>query len=220
VPYANLSNPQTLNLYAMVRDNPETFADLDGHYLMAPAEYGGNVSLEGPGDFGNAAPSQISAVSNVSEFSESSYYASSDDDENDQSSKSGDAKNQTAQPQDSGKKPSWDRSKRTPPDPSKLGPDWKKNDDCKNPHGEEWVNVKTGEKMEWNKGRPGAWGPKADRGKDGWHYTAPGGQRSKQIDPGQMITMAAHVGFWATALAITVEMIKEIAMACSSGACE
>jgi RHS repeat-associated protein len=31
VPYANLSNPQTLNLYAMVRDNPESFADLDGH---------------------------------------------------------------------------------------------------------------------------------------------------------------------------------------------
>jgi|SRR5215469_10023537 len=31
VPYANLTNPQTLNLYAMVSDNPETFADLDGH---------------------------------------------------------------------------------------------------------------------------------------------------------------------------------------------
>ena len=31
VPYANLTNPQTLNLYAMVRDNPETFVDLDGH---------------------------------------------------------------------------------------------------------------------------------------------------------------------------------------------
>jgi RHS repeat-associated protein len=31
VPYANFTNPQTLNLYAMVRDNPETFADLDGH---------------------------------------------------------------------------------------------------------------------------------------------------------------------------------------------
>jgi RHS repeat-associated protein len=31
VPYANLSNPQTLNLYALVQDNPETFADLDGH---------------------------------------------------------------------------------------------------------------------------------------------------------------------------------------------
>jgi RHS repeat-associated protein len=35
VPYANLTNPQTLNLYAMVRDNPETFADLDGHILSS-----------------------------------------------------------------------------------------------------------------------------------------------------------------------------------------
>ena len=31
VPYANLANPQTLNLYAIVADNPDTFADLDGH---------------------------------------------------------------------------------------------------------------------------------------------------------------------------------------------
>jgi RHS repeat-associated protein len=31
VPYANLTNPQTLNLYAIVSDNPESFADLDGH---------------------------------------------------------------------------------------------------------------------------------------------------------------------------------------------
>ncbi|HKS65627.1 MAG TPA: RHS repeat-associated core domain-containing protein [Candidatus Acidoferrales bacterium] len=34
VPYANLTNPQTLNLYAMVSDNPESFADLDGHCLI------------------------------------------------------------------------------------------------------------------------------------------------------------------------------------------
>jgi RHS repeat-associated protein len=31
VPYANFTNPQTLNLYAMVADDPESFADLDGH---------------------------------------------------------------------------------------------------------------------------------------------------------------------------------------------
>jgi RHS repeat-associated protein len=37
VPYANLTNPQTLNLYAMVSDNPETFADLDGH-VWIPCE--------------------------------------------------------------------------------------------------------------------------------------------------------------------------------------
>jgi RHS repeat-associated protein len=31
VPYANLTNPHTLNLYSMVSDDPESFADLDGH---------------------------------------------------------------------------------------------------------------------------------------------------------------------------------------------
>jgi RHS repeat-associated protein len=31
VPYANLTNPQTLNLFAFVNDNPESFADLTGH---------------------------------------------------------------------------------------------------------------------------------------------------------------------------------------------
>jgi len=31
VPYSNLTNPQTLNLYSMVADDPESFADLDGH---------------------------------------------------------------------------------------------------------------------------------------------------------------------------------------------
>ena len=35
VPYANLTNPQTLNLYAMVSDDPESFADLDGHIQNA-----------------------------------------------------------------------------------------------------------------------------------------------------------------------------------------
>ncbi len=39
VPYANLTNPQTLNLYAIVRDNPESFVDLDGH-LWTPGGAG------------------------------------------------------------------------------------------------------------------------------------------------------------------------------------
>jgi RHS repeat-associated protein len=46
VPYANLSNPQTLNLYAMVADDPESFADLDGHEDGAPA--GGDSSSGDP----------------------------------------------------------------------------------------------------------------------------------------------------------------------------
>jgi RHS repeat-associated protein len=41
VPYANLTNPQTLNLYAMVADDPESFADLDGHGDATAAPNGG-----------------------------------------------------------------------------------------------------------------------------------------------------------------------------------
>jgi len=53
VPYANLTNPQTLNLYAMVADDPESFADLDGHFLsssMIPASEdnsGSNCGADG-----------------------------------------------------------------------------------------------------------------------------------------------------------------------------
>jgi RHS repeat-associated protein len=51
VPYANLTNPQTLNLYAMVRDNPETFADLDGHDGDGSGDSGGASAVSVvPGD--------------------------------------------------------------------------------------------------------------------------------------------------------------------------
>ena len=46
VPYANFTNPQTLNLYAMVSDDPESFADLDGHCTSGDAlckTYGGSL---------------------------------------------------------------------------------------------------------------------------------------------------------------------------------
>jgi RHS repeat-associated protein len=50
VPYANLTNPQTLNLYAMVSDNPETFADLDGHCSMDQEVCNANPTIGGPTD--------------------------------------------------------------------------------------------------------------------------------------------------------------------------
>ncbi len=49
VPYANLTNPQTLNLYAMVSDNPESFSDLTGHCgTGAPSEPCHDVHGHGP----------------------------------------------------------------------------------------------------------------------------------------------------------------------------
>ena len=54
VPYANLTNPQTLNLYAMVSDNPESFADLNGHFrLLPPSEGGGCFTPEAPACYGD-----------------------------------------------------------------------------------------------------------------------------------------------------------------------
>ena len=36
VPYANLENPQTLNLYSYVQNNPLSRSDATGHYSCAP----------------------------------------------------------------------------------------------------------------------------------------------------------------------------------------
>jgi RHS repeat-associated protein len=46
VPYANLSNPQTLNLYAMVADDPETFADLNGHNALERLHPGSGMMIQ------------------------------------------------------------------------------------------------------------------------------------------------------------------------------
>jgi RHS repeat-associated protein len=47
VPYANLTNPQTLNLYSMVSDDPESFADLDGHYSQECSTGQGSAAICG-----------------------------------------------------------------------------------------------------------------------------------------------------------------------------
>lgn len=106
-----------------------------------------------------------------------------------------------------------------PDSPDKLGPDWKKNPQHQHPHGDEYINDKTGEKLEWNKGRPGPWGPKADRGKDGWHYTPPGGVRGKQMDPGTVLKTTAKVGFWGAAGAIAFKILQTLGEVCSEAPC-
>jgi hypothetical protein len=47
VPYAQLNDPQSLNLYAYVQNNPMTGRDPDGHYL-APADPSSNGTPQGP----------------------------------------------------------------------------------------------------------------------------------------------------------------------------
>jgi RHS repeat-associated protein len=63
VPYANLTNPQTLNLYAMVSDNPESFADLDGHF-WGPGDWFAQLLGEVPGAQAVAAAQGVTANAN------------------------------------------------------------------------------------------------------------------------------------------------------------
>jgi len=61
VPYANLTNPQTLNLYAMVSDDPESFSDLDGHETEVTPEIGNADENAGELECGAQCTPEISA---------------------------------------------------------------------------------------------------------------------------------------------------------------
>jgi|HubBroStandDraft_6_1064221.scaffolds.fasta_scaffold50608_2 RHS repeat-associated protein len=67
VPYANLTNPQTLNLYAMVDDDPESFADLDGHEneLLSRLKKAATNFADGMKQVGNAYKEAANAVVTV-----------------------------------------------------------------------------------------------------------------------------------------------------------
>jgi RHS repeat-associated protein len=72
VPYANLTNPQTLNLYSMVADDPESFADLDGHDVQDIT-----LLISGPNNVPNTPHPEVTDASTLGPKDERSggYYA-------------------------------------------------------------------------------------------------------------------------------------------------
>jgi RHS repeat-associated protein len=68
VPYANLSNPQTLNLYAMVEDDPESFADLDGHCPPCGEEILEEIVIDHPKVLGAIVEAETEAETEVGEI--------------------------------------------------------------------------------------------------------------------------------------------------------
>ncbi len=67
VPYANLTNPQTLNLYAMVGDDPESFADLDGHACPPCIEEVIKIAVEHPEATEKVIKVTVSVVEDIGE---------------------------------------------------------------------------------------------------------------------------------------------------------
>src|SRR6266581_6223861 len=67
VPYANLANPQTLNLYAMVADDPESFADLDGHCDWCES-FWNSIKVGAAKGISNALQSTVGRIPAVGEY--------------------------------------------------------------------------------------------------------------------------------------------------------
>ncbi|PYT95265.1 MAG: hypothetical protein DMG36_02720 [Acidobacteria bacterium] len=67
VPYANLTNPQTLNLYSMVADDPESFADLDGHTQQSQGGAEGECAAAGGGSSSNGSCARQPAQDNATQ---------------------------------------------------------------------------------------------------------------------------------------------------------
>jgi len=189
VPYANLSNPQTLNLYAMVSDDPETSADLDGHYSFGP------LSLPGIGGEGCR---NMKLCENTEK-----------QDQSDKQQAQQTAQNQQ-QEEEKNQKAKQDPQKSDivlPDDPSKLGPEWKRDPGYKNPNGERWVNP-NGDSLEFEKGRPGfpGW-----RGKDHWHWGSKGEKEKKHYRPGDTIrTYGPAVAKAAATVAVGAVILRTI----------
>jgi hypothetical protein len=114
---------------------------------------------------------------------------------------------------------SWDKTKPLPDDPTKLGPDWKRDPGHKAPNEERYVNDKTGDKLDWNKGKPG--GGKRWRDNPHWHWVPGGEKQPGHYEPGDTVK---RVGFWTTVAAGAAAAGRAVAAgaeACvESGLCE
>ena len=183
VPYAKLDNPQSLNLYTYVVDNPLRYTDADGHNMEGA---GGSIASPGRQTLARERPEGPAQNQNQSQ-----------DQPNQPSSE---------QPQQQ-KPPSWDPSKPLPDDPSKLGPDWKRDPDHKAPNDERYVNDK-GDKVDWHKGQPGE---KGWQGKDHWHWGPGGEKQDDHYRPGDTIKKVGIAVGVGAAIGVAVHVIIETA---------
>ena len=155
VPYAVFGDPQSLNLYGYVRNDPVSRADADGH--MSTCGYTGAWCVSSEAE--NAAAQQNTKK-------QSPPPAQNQNPEQPQGENQPNQPNQPQQPEAPKPPPSWDPKQPLPEDPTKLGPDWKRDPGHKAPNDERWVNDK-GDKLDWHRGKPGE---KGWKGKDHWHW--------------------------------------------------
>ena len=170
VPYANLTNPQTLNLYAMVSDNPESFADLDGH-MWFPA-------------LGGCADSALGSCNPESDPGSAGQYLTVKDLPHCWCG--GDpTQNQTFQNQNHQQAPPL-----LPQNPSGLGPDWVDvtPQGGNNPNIPKRYRGPNGVEIEFDPANPNK-SPRTFGGNDHWHQIDPatGKRLDGHLDPGDAV---------------------------------
>jgi len=221
VPYANLTNPQTLNLYSMVGDDPESFADLDGHACDHGPTASGPCMQED--EMGEAEARYAQGVKETSEQAKAAQQSTQN-----QGQGTGDQKKDQAKT-DKGRQEQAEKCAQLgcgggtpkdadiilPNDPTGLGPEWTRDPTHLNPNGEKWVNPE-GDVLEWHRGQPGKPG---NRGKDHWHWR-PGGKKERpdrHLNPGDTIKTygpaVAKVGAVATMIVILKYLVEAAAAA-------
>ena len=169
MPYAKLDDPQSLNLYSYVQNNPLSTADADGHTNLLMKLIQNKDSLWN--------------IFNI--FNRRSKDKSQKDESASSALQNDQNKNQQDQTKPSGSNtpPSWDPSKPLPKDPSGLGSGWKEDKSHRSPNDDRYINDK-GDKLDWHKGMPGKTG---EKGKDHWHWLPGGNKEDKHYNPGDTI---------------------------------
>jgi len=200
VKVVNMDTPQTWNLYAYVADNPTTDTDPTGLSSQDNTN-GGCATLRNCNDdrksLDHPPGQELNSGTNTNQANMLTATVQ------------GTQVTVSAQQQGGEKPSSWTPDKPLPNDPTGLGPDWKRDPGHKAPNEERYVNDKTGDKLDWNKGKPG--GGKRWKDNPHWHWV-PGGEKEKgHYEPGDTIKRVGGPVGVGVAVGVVIHAIIEAA---------
>ena len=203
VPYADLTNPQTLNQYVIVHDNPNTFADLDGH----EDDYGGGDDTGGSADYFAILLGLDGPIPAVAQ--EQFNSTGQNQGQSQQATPSGNAPAPTLQPGPAPTDPTTGKPQPPPiPPPTDVNGDptnWKQIPGSGPIQGDRWVPDGNVPSPDGKGGKPQVtWDPT-----DGyWTHDDGAGNRTHWGTNG--VQVMAQVGFWGTVAVVGYDIIEAL----------
>jgi RHS repeat-associated protein len=177
----NPRNPQSWNRYAYVRNNPMNLVDPSG---MNAEDKASTVISKDPCGTNNGGGATCDDRGLKTRNDDASKKA-------DEANRKEEGKDPVSSDAPEPRPKSWDPSQPLPDNPDDLGPDWRRDPTHKNPNGDRYVNDTTGDKLDWEPGRPDLPGW---RGRDHWHWVPGGKKQDNHYRPGDTIKQFSSVG--------------------------